>query len=88
MFNMAFGLILVQIAAVLCHNVLDFGTVTQGPNPTSEQEFANSEAMLLAFQAANSSNTDRTVVIPKDVVISCHSMNITGVTDIEIIIDG
>jgi hypothetical protein len=73
---------------VLCHNVLDFGNVTVGLTPTSEQEFANTAAFVAAFQAANASTTDRTVVVSEDTIISMHNMDISGIHDIEIIIDG
>lgn len=81
-------LLFITLTAVLCHNVLDFGTVVVGPHPTSMQEFGNTDAFVKAFQAANSSSTDRTVVVSADTIISMHSFDISGLHDIEIIIDG
>jgi len=57
--------------------------VTQGMNPTEEQEWENSAAFVRAVKAANNSETDKVFEVPKGVKFSMFPIsvqNLEGVT--------
>ena len=74
--------ILTLLASISAHSIFDFGTITQGKDTTVAQEKENSRALQEAMKAANSSDTEKFVVIPAGAVISlmpCYFKQLTGV---------
>lgn len=53
------------ISLVSCHNVTDYGGVYTQFEPEVAIEFANTNAFIKTIHLANSSDFDRTIVIPK-----------------------
>jgi hypothetical protein len=78
------------VAVASAHSILDFGTVTLGQNPTSDQEFANRDAMVAALTAANSTAeaSERFVEIPAGHDISMHAFHIEHLNNVTIKLNG
>ena len=70
------------------HSILNYGIVTPGSDITLNEEIQNTGALETAMLAANRSSTDRTVVIPKGLVVSMMPVHLTNLTDIRLDIQG
>ena len=70
------------------HSILDYGNVTQGLNPTEDQEKENTAAFLRAIYAANASDTDRVMEVPKGVKFSMFPIRAENMEDVTFDING
>jgi hypothetical protein len=59
------ALIALLSTSIAAHSVIDFGAVTSPLEIDTPTSFSNADAFLRTIQAANSSDTDRVVHIPK-----------------------
>lgn len=82
------GLLAAGTACVTAsHNILDYGAIG-GTAENTTVAFANSAAMTKAIAAANSSETDRTVLIPKGEVFVMMPVAATYLKGVNFQIDG
>jgi len=70
------------------HNIKDCEEFTNGLDANVRQEFANAKCFSDLVKAANTDAADRTVWVPKDVIISMMPIQMTKLNDVTIQIDG
>jgi len=74
--------------AQAAHDIKDCEDFTDGLDVNSKQEYANAKCFSDLIIAANNDATDRTALVPKDVVVSMMPVFMEELKDVTIQIDG